>query len=337
MKKLCLATATLLTATMLTAGHANACGFFDFSCNAAKQKAEKTQMVISIIDAGRKAGWKDVRREFTNREIAEMRKVGLDPTNGSLIGVLKDVNDEHFESLDQNSWEGVVDMIGKEDYVDKQIAKAKLGVDALDSLQKQYDKVTENQFEFEAALTAEAQSTKQSELLEKIEVQRETLISRVDDLDSELELQVLSSAIGSAARTLDDAGVDIARSIMDGGNFDDMVSRAAAKVGMTQSAAREVLQDAVFFGVSEISHESLTRTDGIAEAGHQAAAAGDYAAAAAADASARAKAAVEAHHAAVEATYAAERAAHKAEFIATAMAEGVSREDAEWLAAEAGH
>ena len=393
MKKLCLATATLLTATMLTAGHANACGFFDFSCNAAKQKAEKTQMVISIIDAGRKAGWKDVRREFTNREIAEMRKVGLDPTNGSLIGVLKDVNDEHFESLDQNSWEGVVDMIGKEDYVDKQIAKAKLGVDALDSLQKQYDKVTENQSEFEAALTAEAQSTKQSELLEKIEVQRETLISRVDDLDSELELQVLSSAIGSAARTLDDAGVDIARSIMDGGNFDDMVSRAAAKVGMTQSAAREVLQDAVFFGVSEISHESLTRTDGIAEAGHQAAAAGDYAAAAAADASARAKAAadraaeaaaleaaglteeaakvaeiaqaeaelaaeaaeyatqvaaeqvqaaaekaaVEAHHAAVEATYAAERAAHKAEFIATAMAEGVSREDAERLAAEAGH
>ena len=379
MKKLCLATATLLTATMLTAGHANACGFFDFSCNAAKQKAEKTQMVISIIDAGRKAGWKDVRREFSNREIAEMRKVGLDPTNGSLIGVLKDVNDEHFESLDQNSWEGVVDMIGKEDYVDKQIAKAKLGVDALDSLQKQYDKVTENQSEFEAALTAEAQSTKQSELLEKIEVQRETLISRVDDLDSELELQVLSSAIGSAARTLDDAGVDIARSIMDGGNFDDMVSRAAAKVGMTQSAAREVLQDAVFFGVSEISHESLTRTDGIAEAGHQAAAAGDYAAAAAAEAAAleaaglteeaakvaeiaqaeaelaaeaaeyatqvaaeqvqaaAEKAAVEAHHAAVEATYAAERAAHKAEFIATAMAEGVSREDAERLATEAGH
>ena len=195
-------------------------------------------------------------------------------------------------------------------------------------------------------------------------MQRETLISRVDDLDSELELQVLSSAIGSAARTLDDAGVDIARSIMDGGNFDDMVSRAAAKVGMTQSAAREVLQDAVFFGVSEISHESLTRTDGIAEAGHQAAAAGEYAAAAAADASARAKAAadraaeaaeyatqvaaeqvqaaaekaaVEAHHAAVEATYAAERAAHKAEFIATAMAEGVSQEDAKRLATEAGH
>ena len=127
-------------------------------------------MVISIIDAGRKAGWKDVRREFTNREIAEMRKVGLDPTNGNLIGVLKDVNDEHFESLDQNSWEGVVEMIGKEDYVDKQIAKAKLGVDALDSLQKQYDKVSQNVSEFEAALTAEAQSTKQAELLEKIEV-----------------------------------------------------------------------------------------------------------------------------------------------------------------------
>ena len=282
MNKLFLAIVTLLAATMLTAGHANACGFFDFSCHAAKQKAEKTQMVISIIDAGRKAGWKDVRREFTNREIAERRKVGLDPTNGNLIGVLKDVNDEHFESLDQNSWEGVVEMIGKEEYVDKQIAKAKPGVDALDSLQKQYDKVTQNDSEFEAALTAEAQSTKQAELLEKIEVQRESLISRVDDLDSELELQVLSSAIGSAARTLDEAGVDIARSIMDGGNFDDMVSRAAAKVGMTQGAAREVLQDAVFFGVSEMAHESLTRTDGIAEAGHQAAATGDYAAAAAA-------------------------------------------------------
>ena len=103
-------------------------------------------------------------------------------------------------------------MIGKDDYVDKQIAKAKLGVDALDSLQKQYDKVTENEPEFAAALSAEAQSAKQAELLEKIQGERESLISRVDDLDSELELQVLSSAIGSAARTLDEAGVDIARS-----------------------------------------------------------------------------------------------------------------------------
>ena len=82
--------------------------------------------------------------------------------------------------------------------------------------------------------------------------------------------------------------MDIARSIMDGNDFDDMVSRAAAKVGMTQGAAREILQEAVSFGVSEMAYESLTRTDGVAEAGHQAAA-GDYAAAAAADASARAR------------------------------------------------
>lgn len=322
MKKLFFASATLLAVTMVTAGQANACGFFDFSCNAAKQKAEKTQIVISIIDAGRKSGWKDVRREFTNREIAEMRKAGLDPTNGDLIGVLKNVNDEHFESLDGDSWQGVVDMIGGEGYVDKQIAKAKLGVDALDSLQKQYDKVTENQPEFEAALSAEAQSAKQAELLEKIEVERETLISRVDDLDSELELQVLSSAIGSAARTLDEAGVDIARSIMEGDDFDDMVSRAAAKVGMTQGAAREILQDAVSFGVSEMAYESLTRTDGVAEAGHQAAAAGDYATAAAADASARAQAAADraAEAAALEAAGLTEEAAKVAE-IAQAEAE----------------
>ena len=322
MKKLFFASATLLAVTMVTAGQANACGFFDFSCNAAKQKAEKTQIVISIIDAGRKSGWKDVRREFTNREIAEMRKAGLDPTNGDLIGVLKDVNDEHFESLDGDSWQGVVDMIGGEGYVDKQIAKAKLGVDALDSLQKQYDKVTENQPEFEAALSAQAQSAKQAELLEKIEVERETLISRVDDLDSELELQVLSSAIGSAARTLDEAGVDIARSIMEGDDFDDMVSRAAAKVGMTQGAAREILQDAVSFGVSEMAYESLTRTDGVAEAGHQAAAAGDYATAAAADASARAQAAADraAEAAALEAAGLTEEAAKVAE-IAQAEAE----------------
>ena len=43
-------------------------------CNAAKKKAEKTQMVISIIDAGRKSGWKNVRNDFSNREIAEMRQ-----------------------------------------------------------------------------------------------------------------------------------------------------------------------------------------------------------------------------------------------------------------------
>ena len=148
------------------------------------------------------------------------------------------------------------------------------------------------------------------------------LISSVDNLDSELELQVLSSAIGSAARTLDEAGVDIARSIMDGNDFDDMVSRAAAKVGMTQGAAREILQEAVSFGVSEMAYESLTRTDGVAEAGHQAAAAGDYAAAAAADASARAQAAADraAEAAALEAAGLTEEAAKVAE-IAQAEAE----------------
>ena len=144
----------------------------------------------------------------------------------------------------------------------------------------------------------------------------------MDDLDSQLELSVLSGAIGSAARTLDEAGVDVARSIMDGNDFDDMVSRAAAKVGMTQDAAREVLQQAISIGVSEIAHQSLTRTDGIAVAGNQAAAAGDYAAAAAADASARAQAAADraAEAAALEATGLTEEAAKVAE-LAQAEAE----------------
>ena len=144
----------------------------------------------------------------------------------------------------------------------------------------------------------------------------------MDDLDSQLELSVLSGAIGSAARTLDEAGVDVARSVMDGNDFDDMVSRAAAKVGMTQDAAREVLQQAISIGVSEIAHQSLTRTDGIAVAGNQAAAAGDYAAAAAADASARAQAAADraAEAAALEATGLTEEAAKVAE-LAQAEAE----------------
>ena len=34
-------------------------------------------------------------------------------------------------------------MIGTEEYVDKQIAKAKLGVDDLDKLQREYEKVIE--------------------------------------------------------------------------------------------------------------------------------------------------------------------------------------------------
>ena len=364
MKKLLLAASTVLTTIFLTVGNAHACGLLDFGCNAAKQKAEKTQAVISIIDAGRKAGWKNVRKEFTNREIAEMRRLGLDPTNRGLINALKGVNDEHFEELSEDSWKGVVDMIGTEEYVDKQIAKAKLGVDELDNLQREYERVVTNEAEFQAALTIEEQQAKQTDILQKIEAKRETLISSVDDLDSQLELSVLSGTIGSAARTLDEAGVDIARSIMDGNDFDDMVNRAAAKVGMTQDAAREVLQEAVSFGVSEIAHQSLTRTDSIAEAGHQAAAAGDYAAAAAADASARAqaeaelaaeaaeyatqvatqeaeeaatRAAIEAEHAAIDATAAAESAAAKASFIAEAMSEGATQAQAEQLAADAGY
>ena len=150
---------------------------------------------------------------------------------------------------------------------------------------------------------------------------------------------MLSSAIGSAARTLDEAGVDIARSIMDGGNFDDMVSRAAAKVGMTQGAAREVLQDAVFFGVSEMAHESLTRTDGIAEAGHQAAATGDYAAADRAAEAAALEAAGLTEEAAKVAEIAqaeAELAAEAAEY-ATQVATEEAQAAAEKAAVEAHH
>ena len=320
MDRLLLASSAALATMFLTTASAQACGFLDFGCNAAKKKAEKTQVVISIIDAGRKSGWKNVRKEFSNREIAEMRRLGLDPTNRGLINALKGVNDEHFEDLSDDSWNGVVDMIGTEEYVDKQIAKAKLGVDDLDKLQREYDKVIENNAEFQAALIIEEQQSKQAEILQKIEEKRETLISSVDDLDSQLELSVLSGAIGSAARTLDEAGVDVAQSIMDGNDFDDMVSRAAAKAGMTQDAARKVLQQAVSFGVSEIAHKSLTRTDGIADAGHQAAAAGDYAAAA--DASARAQAAADraAEAAALEAAGLTEEAAKVAE-LAQAEAE----------------
>ena len=68
MKKLLLAASTVLTAIVLTVGNAHACGLLDFGCNAAKQKAEKTQAVISIIDAGRKAGWKmSARNSLTAR------------------------------------------------------------------------------------------------------------------------------------------------------------------------------------------------------------------------------------------------------------------------------
>ena len=81
-----------------------------------------------------------------------MRRLGLDPTNRGLINALKGVNDEHFEDLSDDSWNGVVDMIGTEEYVDKQIAKTKLGVDGLDKLQREYDKVIENNAEFQACL-----------------------------------------------------------------------------------------------------------------------------------------------------------------------------------------
>ena len=148
MNRLLLAASAALATMFLTTTSAQACGFLDFGCNAAKKKAEKAQIVISIIDAGRKSGWKNVRNEFSNREIAEMRQLGLDPTNRGLINARKGVNDEHFEDLSDNSWNGVVDMIDTEEYVDKQIAKAKLGVDDLDKLQREYEKVIENEAEF---------------------------------------------------------------------------------------------------------------------------------------------------------------------------------------------
>ena len=56
MNRLLLAASEALATMLLMTASAQACDFFDFGCNTAKKKAEKTQMVISIIDAGRKSG-----------------------------------------------------------------------------------------------------------------------------------------------------------------------------------------------------------------------------------------------------------------------------------------
>lgn len=369
-------------------GTANACGFFDFACNTAKNKAEKTQAVIAVIDAGRKSGWKDVDQQFSAQELAKLRSIGIDPGNGRLVGALEGVNEDSFADMREDEWQGVVDYIADPDYVDTTIAKSKLGVDDIERMQGQLRDMQEA-----AALEGVDLSGEDTELLAKISAEREALMQKIGDLDSGVELQVLSGALRSSARTLDAAGVALATDIMNGDDFEAMVANASAAAGVSAEQARAVLQDAVSFGVSEISHQSLTATDGLAEAGHAAAAQGDYASAYAADAAARAQAAndraaeaaalqaagltaeaekvaqiaeAEAAHAAeaaaTAANYAAQEAADKAAhaaqkaqeaaviaaseaqaaadkaaFIAQAIAEGASLEDAEQLAADAGH
>ncbi|MGC6517744.1 MAG: hypothetical protein ACON49_06920 [Candidatus Puniceispirillaceae bacterium] len=305
------------------------CGFLEFSCHQAKEKAEKTQAVIAIIKAGRDSGWTDVRKQFTRKEIAKMRTMGLNPSNVGLLHSLKDVNDDSFADLDEDTFEMVVEMISSPEYVEKAIAKNKLGVDVLERKQRRLSEAQKRAEEGSEAVSdndyakiAEMSDDERAKLIDEISKGRTELLDQVDNLDSGIELTVLTGAIASSARTLDQAGVEIAQSLIGGQDFDSLVERAATNAGVSADFARETLQEAVSFGVSELAAESLARTDAIGEAGNQAAAVGDYAAAAANDASARAQAAADraAEAAALKAAGLTEEAAKVAE-IAEAEAE----------------
>ena len=266
---------------------AQSCGLLDFGCHSAKDKAEKTQAVIAIMEAGRKAGWSDLSSAFSNQELARMRNLGLNPSNGGLVNSLKNVHDESFADLDDDAWQGVVDLIGSPEYVEKAITKNKLGIDALERKQRRLSDA--QQAAEGAADDAESlaeivvlSDEERNKLINEIAQDRQALLSQVENLDSAFELDILSGAISASTRSLED-----------GDDFDNLVERAAAKAGISVDEARETLQDAVSYGISEIAAGSLARTDAIAEAGNAAAASGDYAAAAAADAAARAQAATD--------------------------------------------
>lgn len=382
-----------------TSAFAN-CGLLDFGCHTAKEKAQKTQAVIAIMKAGRETGWKNVGQKFTNKELAQMRTLGLDPSNSGLVQSLKNVNESSFADLDEETWGMVVDMVGSPEYVEKAIAKNKLGVDVLERKQKRLA---------DAQLVAEQSAQSFSDgkissgkvmteadrltLINDISNDRVELLGQIENLDSDVELTVLTSAISSTARTLEQAGVEVAQSIMDGDSFDELVEKAAQNAGVSAEQARETLQQAVSFGVSEIAAESLAKTDALGAAGNAAANAGDYATAAATDASARAQAAADraaesaaleaaglteeaakvaeiaqaeaelaaeaaqeaaalaaeeaanaaaaaeiaAQNAAIAAQAAAESAAQKADFIAQAIADGSTAEEAAQLASDAGY
>lgn len=288
MRKLMVCTAVAGTMLLAMNGTANACGIFDFSCNSAKNKAEKTQAVIAVMDAGRKVGWENVGNQFSAQELARLRSIGIDPGNGNLVRALEGVNDDSFGDMKEDEWQGVVDLIGDPGYVDTAIAKSKLGVDNLERMQSKLHEMKEI-----AAAEGIELSGEDTELLQKISAEREVLMQKIGDLDSGTELQVLSGALRSSARTLDAAGIALAADVMDGGDFDVMVANASKAAGISADQARAVLQEAVSFGVSEFAHQSLTATDAIAEAGHAAAAEGDYASALAADAAARSQAATD--------------------------------------------
>ena len=61
-----------------------------------------------------------------------MRTLGLNPSSAGLVNAMKEVNDESFSDLDEETWGMVVDMISSPEYVEKAIAKKKLGVDVLE-------------------------------------------------------------------------------------------------------------------------------------------------------------------------------------------------------------
>ena len=327
------------------------CGFFDVSCNNAKTKAEKTQAVIAIIQAGRDTGWKNVSKQFTARELAEMRTLGLNPSSAGLVNAMKEVNDESFSDLDEETWGMVVDMISSPEYVEKVIAKKKLGGDVLERKQKRLSDAQNAAQDAgdvnDAFNTAtELSDQDQAKLIDEINQGRSDLLQQVEDIDSELELQVLTGAITSSARTLDQAGVDVAKSLMDGKDFENLVSKAAANAGVSADLARATLQKAVSFGVSELAAESLAKTDALGEEGNAIAATGDYAAAAATDASARAQAATDraAEAAALKAAGLTEEAAKVAEIAeaeaslaaeAAAEAASIAAQEAENAAAQA--
>ena len=211
------------------------CDSFDSKCKNAKSKAELTQTIFKILDAGVATNWdaSAVRDSFSGDEKRGMEEAGLDVTNAAVVRALKKTYTEKFSHLDANAWQSVMDTIFAEDYVEKQVKNKMLGVSVVHRVQKELErsgkktiKSKKGNFSFKSnARTAVV-------ILEDIQTAQKSLVNKLSKAGDDLDIEVLADALERTTIVLVDRNEKLAKQLSNPIEFEKLVNKASKSSGV---------------------------------------------------------------------------------------------------------
>ncbi len=211
------------------------CKSFDSKCKDAVGKAELTQSIFKILDAGIRADWdaRSVRDLFTAEEKRELKKLGLDVNNAAVVRALKKTYDEKFSHLDSNAWQSILDTLLHEKYVETQVIHRQMNTSIIERLTQELErsgkKVVKsksgNFFTKSSARTAVV-------ILEDMKKAQESMLNKLAKADTSLEIDVLAEVLGKSTLILVDRNAPIAKKLSNPKEFEKLVLKTSHASGV---------------------------------------------------------------------------------------------------------